>query len=82
MIELTLMKGLIWKKCDICHYCYFFKYVYVLEVFMFQPYVCNGSHDILMMSMNLSDITILNINGADYCCIIIGISETKIINLM
>ena len=82
MIELTLMKGLNRKKCDICHYWYFFKYVYVLEVFMFQPYVFNGSHDILMMSMNLSDITILNINGADYCCIIIGISKTEIINLM
>ena len=27
-----------------------------------------------MMSMNLSDIAFLKIQGADYCCIISGIS--------
>ena len=27
-------------------------------------------HDLLMMSMNLSDIVILNNKGSDYCCII------------
>ena len=29
--------------------------------FKFQPNVCNGCHDLLMMSMNLSDIATLNI---------------------
>ena len=28
-----------------------------------------------MISINLNDITILNINGADYCCIFKGISK-------
>ena len=28
--------------------------------------VCNGYHDVLMMFMNLSDISILNIHGVDY----------------
>ena len=28
-----------------------------------------------MMSMNLSNIAILNIKGSDYCCIISGIKE-------
>ena len=49
---------------------------------MFQPYVCNEFHDLLMMSMNLSDIVILNIKGSEYCCIISRISKTKTINLM
>ena len=32
--------------------------------------------------MNLSDVAILNIKSADYCCIIIGISKNEAINLM
>ena len=35
-----------------------------------------------MMSMNLSDIAILNIKGADYRCIIHGISKNEAINLL
>ena len=38
--------------------------------------------DVLMMSVNLSDIAILNINGAGYHCIITGISNSEAINLM
>ena len=38
--------------------------------------------DVLMMSVNLSDIAILNINGAGYQCIITGISNSEAINLM
>ena len=36
------------KECDICHYWYFLD-----KGFNFQPHVCNGCHDVLMMSMNL-----------------------------
>ena len=50
--------------------------------FKFQPNVCNGCYDVLMMSMNLSNIDTLNINGADYRCIVNGISKTESINLM
>ena len=49
------------KECDICHYWYFLN-----KVFKFQPDVCNRRHDVLTMSINLSDIDILNINGVDY----------------
>ena len=34
------------------------------------------------MSMNLSNIAILNIEGSDYCCIITGISKNEGINSM
>ena len=34
-----------------------------------------------MMSMNVSDIAILNIKGSDYCCIISLISKNEAINL-
>ena len=61
------------KECDICHYWYFLNYS-----FKFQPNVCNRCHDLLMMSMNLSDIAILNIKSSDYRLII----KIKAINLM
>ena len=35
-----------------------------------------------MMSINLNNIAILNINGADFCCIIIGISISDALNLL
>ena len=45
-------------------------------------HVCNGCHDVLMMSMNLSDIAILNINSADYLCSIKGIIKSEVLNLL
>ena len=53
------------KECDVYHYWYFLNYS-----FKFQPNVCNRCHDLLMMSVNLSDIAILNIKGSDFRCII------------
>ena len=50
--------------------------------FKFQPNVCNRCHDLLMMSINLSEIAILNIKGSDYRCIISLIIKNEIINLM
>ena len=49
---------------------------------MLQPDVCNGCHDVLMMSMNLNDIAVLNIHGLDYRCIINRISESEAVNLL
>ena len=65
------------KECDICHCWYFLN-----KSFNFQPNVCNRCHDLLMMSMNLSDIAISSIKSADYHCIISGISKNEAINLM
>ena len=58
------------KEGDICHYWYFLN-----KDFEFQPNACNRCHDLLMMSMNLSDIVILNIKGSDYRSIISLISK-------
>ena len=49
---------------------------------MFQPNVCNRCQDLLMMSINLSDIAILNIKGSDYCYIIGLIRKNQAINVM
>ena len=60
------------KQYNICLYWYFFNYS-----FKFQPNVCNRCHDLLKMSINLSDIAILNIKGSDYLCIISLISKNE-----
>ena len=73
MIELTFLKKLMLIKqaqCDICHCWYFLNYS-----FKFQSNVCNRCCDLLMMSINVSDIATLNIKGSDYCCIISLISK-------
>ena len=44
------------KECDICHY-----WCFLNKGFKFQPNVCNGCHDLLMMSMDLSDLDILTL---------------------
>ena len=68
MIELTFLKELMviiktsaLKEFDICHYWYFFN-----KSFKFQTNVCNRCRDLLIMSMNLSDIAVLNIIGSNY----------------
>ena len=65
------------KECDIFLYWYFLN-----KSFRFQPNVFSRSHDLLMMLMNLSDITISNIKIDDCRCIISGISKSEAINLM
>ena len=65
------------KECDVFHYSYFLNYS-----FKFQQNVCNRCHDLLMMSVNLSNITILNIKNSDYHCIISLISKNEAISLM
>ena len=52
------------KECDISHYWYFLN-----KGFKLQPNIYNGCHDLLMMTINLSDIAIFNLKGSDYCCI-------------
>ena len=65
------------KECDIWYYWHLLN-----KGYKFQTNVCNGCYDWLMMSMNLSNIAILNIKSDDYCCIISKIRKSEAINLM
>ena len=62
------------QECDICHYWYFLNYS-----LKFQPNVCNRCHDLLMISVNLSEIAFLKIKSSDYRCIISLISKNEAI---
>ena len=63
------------NECHICLYWFFLN-----KGFKFQPYVCNGCHDMLIM--NLSDVVILKVQGVDYRCITTGISKSVAVNLL
>ena len=65
------------NNCIICCCQHFFE-----KGFKFQPNVCNGCHDVLMMSMNLNDTAILNIHNFDYRCIVYGISKSEAVHLL
>ena len=49
------------KECGICHYCYFknigFKY---------EPYLCNGCHDLTEKAMSLNDVVAIYVKGRAY----------------
>ena len=64
------------KKCIICHYWYFKDIGYKYE-----PYVCNGCHDLSMLVYDLNDL-ILNIKGVDYRCYVFNMSKIYAINLL
>ena len=39
------------KECIICHYCYFLN-----KGFRFKVTICKGIHDVLMMSIDITDV--------------------------
>ena len=49
------------KESLICH-CWHFKDI----GYKFEPYVCNGCHDIWMMGFELDDIAILHVKAVNY----------------
>ena len=53
-----------------------------MNKFKFQPYVCNRCHDLLKMSVNLSNIAILKTKNADYHLIIVEISKIEATELL
>ena len=63
------------KKRTLCHY-FHFKDV----GFKFEPHVCNKCHDVLMIIYKLKNIAILSVKGADFRCILWGISGDEAVN--
>ena len=56
--------------------------VFLKKYFKIEANVCNRCRDLLTVSVNLSDIAVLNIKSADYCFIIIKISKNEALTVM
>ena len=63
------------KECMIC--CHWF----VNHGFKFQDSVCNGCHDLAMLSVNMSNIAIITVKNVDYSCTIHN-SKSEAITLL
>ena len=65
------------KECDICHYWYFkdigFKY---------QPYLCNGCHNLMQKAMGFNNIAIVYIKENAYRIHFWYMSKDDAINIM
>ena len=65
------------NECDIYHYWYFkdigFKY---------QPYLCNGCHDLMQKTMGFNNIAIVCIKGSAYRIHFWYMSKDDAINIM
>ena len=59
-----------------------FHYWFFNNGFEFQDSVCNGCHDLIMISVNISDIVVIPIKNVDYRCIMHKISKSEAINLL
>ena len=64
-------------RCDICHYWYFkdigFKY---------EPYLCNGCHDLMQKAMGFNNIAIVYIKENAYRIHFWHMSKDDVINIM
>ena len=65
------------KECMIYH-CWYFKDI----GYKYEPYVCNGCHDLFMVAYDLKDFMILNIKGVDYRCYVFNMSKSDAITLL
>ena len=61
---------------SICHYWFF------NHGFIFQGYEYNGCHDLIMVSVNISDIAIITVKNVGYPCIIHKINKSEVVNLL
>ena len=65
------------KECDICHYWYFkdidFKY---------EPYLCNGCHDLMQKAMSFNNVAVVYVKGSAYKINFWYMSQNDAINIM
>ena len=65
------------KECSIFHYWYFLD-----KIFNYDPYLCNGSHDLMQKAMSFKNVAIVSIKGNDYRIHFYYISKNDAITLM
>ena len=65
------------KECNICHYWYFLD-----KNFNYDPYHCNGCHDLMQKAMSFKNVAIVSIKGNDYRIHFWNMSKNDAIVLM
>ena len=65
------------KECNICHYWYF-KNV----GFIYEPYLCNGCHDLMQKAMSSNNVAIVFVKGNAYRIYFLYMSKDDAINII
>ena len=65
------------KECHICHYWYFLD-----KIFSYEPYLCNGCHDLMQKAINFNDVATVSIKGNDYTIHFSYMSKHEAISIM
>ena len=65
------------KESSICHYWHFLD-----KNFHYDPYLCNGCHDLMQKAMSFKNVAIVSIKGNDYRIHFCYISKNDAITLM
>ena len=65
------------KECDICHYWYFKNIC-----FKYEPYLCNGCHDLMQKAMSFNNAAIVYVKGSAYRIYFWYMSKDNAINIM
>ena len=55
---------------------YSLRYWYFDHGLKFPKYACNGCHELVMLCLNVSNITIITVKSIDYCCIFYDITKS------
>ena len=66
------------KECDICHYWYFSD----KNEKKYEPYLCNGCHDLMQKAMKFSNVAIVPVKGSDHRTNFWYMSNDDAINIM
>ena len=65
------------KEWNICHY-----WSFLDKNFNYDPYLCNGSHDLMRKAMSFKHVAIVSIKGNDYRIHFCYISKNDAITIM
>ena len=65
------------KECNICHYWYFLD-----KNFNYDPYLCNGCHDLMQNAVSFKNVAVVSVKGNDYRIHFCYVSKNDAITLM
>ena len=65
--RIEISEGIVINKTNASKECYIFHYWYFLaKGFKYEPYLCNGCHDLMQKAINFNDVAIVSVKGSDY----------------
>ena len=65
------------KECNICHYWY------IKDIgFKYEPYLCNGCHDLMQKALSFINVVIIYVKGSAYRINFWYMSKDDAINIM